>query len=98
MASEILIISTKFIERNKRKRKRSKETKPKVCKMNAHTISLRLCVYVPHACVYKDKTLLTRIVPANPLRPAVPRCGGNAQSSPTITVCKSNIIKLGYSI
>jgi hypothetical protein len=54
--------------------------------MNAHAISLRLCVY-------KERTLLTRIVPANPLRPTMPRSGGNAQSSPTITVCKSNIIK-----
>jgi hypothetical protein len=54
--------------------------------MNAHAISLRLCVY-------EERTLLTRIVPANPLRPTMPRSGGNAQSSPTITVCKSNIIK-----
>lgn len=33
-------------------------------------------------------TLLTRMVPANPLRPAMPRGGGKAQSSPTITVYK----------
>lgn len=35
----------------------------------------------------RERTLLTRMVPAKPLRPAMPRGGGNAQSSPTITVC-----------
>lgn len=42
-------------------------------------------------CVFwgeREWTLLTRIVPANPLRPAMPRGGGKAQSSPTITVYK----------
>lgn len=36
----------------------------------------------------EERTLFTRIVPAKPLRPAMPRGGGNAQSSPTITICK----------
>lgn len=36
---------------------------------------------------HTQRTLLTRMVPAKPLRPAMPRGGGNAQSSPTITVC-----------
>jgi hypothetical protein len=39
-------------------------------------------------------TLWTRTVPANPLRPAMPRGGGKAQSSPTITVYKGDSIIL----
>ena len=42
----------------------------------------------------REKTLLTRIVPAKPLRPAMPRGGGNAQSSPTITVCKGKEVSI----
>lgn len=42
-------------------------------------------------------TLWTKMVPASPLRPAMPLGGGRAQSSPTITVCKCNILHVLYS-
>lgn len=43
------------------------------------------------------RTLWTRIVPAKPLRPAMPRGGGRAQSSPTITVYKIDHVILSTS-
>ena len=51
--------------------------------------------FMDHCQIYRDGkvcemecTLLTRMVPARPRRPAMPRGGGRAQSSPTITVYK----------
>lgn len=44
-----------------------------------------------------ERTLCTRTVPANPLRPAIPRGGGKAQSSPTITVYKEYSVILSIN-
>jgi len=46
----------------------------------------------------KLRTLWTRTVPAKPLRPATPRGGGRAQSSPTITVYKRDHVIQSTSV